>query len=114
MFYFYVSLFFTEFDFGLSTGTVVFEPGDLSQTIQIPITDDIILEDDESFSVTLVSMEQNVIVPSDRSNATVTIFDNDRELKFCTCIHSGTHENIGTPMGQKEVSVLERCPYFRG
>ena len=49
-------------------------------TVEVPILNDEILEDDELFTATLSSDRPNVIVDADRGNANVTIFDNDREL----------------------------------
>ena len=48
--------------------------------MEITITDDNILEPVERFSATLVSEALNVIVDEDRSNAVVTIFNDDSEF----------------------------------
>ena len=60
--------------------TVFFGPGETSKTVTVPIADDVTLEDDEIFTGTLMSDRLNVIVDPNRSNADVTIFDNDRKL----------------------------------
>ena len=47
--------------------------------VNVSITDDEVLEEDETFSATLTSDLPNVVVQADSSNAVVTIRDNDRE-----------------------------------
>ena len=42
-----------------------------------------------------------------------------RELSFLACMGRGCYDHsqislLWTPSGQNEVSVLERCPYWRG
>ena len=59
--------------------TVMFQPGDESVTLDVPILDDTILEEVELFSALLTSDAPNVIVEDDRASAGVSIFDNDSE-----------------------------------
>ena len=66
-------------DYDPITRTVVFGPGETTATVDVPITDDEILEDIETFSATLTSDLPNVVVQADNSNADITIGDNDRE-----------------------------------
>ena len=56
-----------------------FEPGETSVTVDVPIQDDAILEDTESFSATLMSQLPNVLVFENASNADIAILDNDRK-----------------------------------
>ena len=55
-------------------------------TFEVPITDDMILERDENFTLTIneATLPDNV-TRGDPGQATVTIVDNDRE---CKIIHS--------------------------
>ena len=62
--------------------TVFFGPEEMSVMVTVPILDDVILEDDEVFTATLMSDRPNVIVDPDRGNAAVTILDNDREFNW--------------------------------
>ena len=54
-----------------------FQPGESEQCTAINVTDDVILEDSETFSVQLNTTDQAVLFNS--SSATVTILDNDSE-----------------------------------
>ena len=76
-----------DVDYSPVIETVFFGPGETSKTVTVPVTDDDILEDDETFTATLMSDRPNVIVDTDSSNADVTIFDNDRKLsKPLNCV----------------------------
>ena len=59
---------------------VVFASGQTTATLDVPITNDMVLEEDEMFSATLMSQEPNVMVQDANSNADITIFDDDRKL----------------------------------
>ena len=54
-----------------------FQPGESEQCTAINVTDDVILEDSETFSVQLNTTDQAVLF--NFSSATVTILDNDSE-----------------------------------
>ena len=58
----------------------MFEAGVTSVVVNVMITDDATLEDDEIFTATIISKKHNVIVDDARSNTNITILDNDREL----------------------------------
>lgn len=55
--------------------SVVFEPGEREKSVAIPIIDDKVLEESESFSVELSALSTGVAVSD--SSATVIIEDND-------------------------------------
>ena len=57
--------------------TVEFQPGIVTQTVNVPIVDDMVLEGLEAFSATLIPNQPNVVVPDESSNADITIIDND-------------------------------------
>lgn len=62
-------------DFTTSSGTVVFIQGEQTKTIMIPIIDDVALEGDESFSITLSNPLNSEL--GSTSSTTVTIMDDD-------------------------------------
>ena len=61
---------------------MVFGPGETTQTVDIAIDDDAILEDTELFTASLVSDQSNVMVVANASNAEISILDNDRECNY--------------------------------
>lgn len=71
----------TAADFTTTPQTVVFPigsvPGQPPQCIDIPITDDVLVELLESFSVTATSTDPNVEFSPGGNQAVVTITDND-------------------------------------
>ena len=70
----------TETDYAATNVALIFRPGESSRALQVSVTDDDILEDDEVFYATLISNEHNIIVNEDRGNVSITIFDNDRKF----------------------------------
>ena len=58
--------------------TVTFGPDVTSASYSVPIVDDSIIEDTETFTATLSTTESNVSIGDD--TATVTILDDDGEL----------------------------------
>ena len=68
-----------EDDYSTTTRNVFFEAGETSVTVDVPIQDDMILEDTEFFSATLMSQLPNVLVFENASNADIAILDNDRK-----------------------------------
>ena len=67
---------FGGFDFSPVTGTVTFAPGERSKTILVPINDDTLVEDSETFRVTLSNPSPGAII-GNPPNAIVTIIDDD-------------------------------------
>ena len=67
-------------DYTPITMTVVFASGQTTATVDVPITNDMVLEEDEVFTATLMSQEPNVIIQDANSNADITIFDDDRKF----------------------------------
>ena len=59
---------------------VVFASGQTTTTVDVTITDDTVLEEDEIFTATLMSQEPNVIIQDANSNADISIFDDDRKF----------------------------------
>ena len=54
---------------------VTFEAGSTQTTVSVPITDDNVVENEETFTAVLSSSESDVTIGDD--TATVTIIDND-------------------------------------
>jgi len=68
-------------DFVTTTGTLVFTPTESSFEIQVPITDDTVIEPTENFTVVLSNVQSNLglgIVGPDTANTTIN--DNDAML----------------------------------
>jgi len=63
-------------DYTAVAGTLVFNPGDTQKTITVPILEDNLQENSETFSVNLSSPSSNATLGS-ASSAVVTIVDND-------------------------------------
>ena len=79
-------LFLTETsDYNRTEITVEFQPGNVTQTVNVPIVDDMVLEGLEAFSATLIPNQPNVVVPDESSNADITIIDDDAStISFST------------------------------
>ncbi|WP_088894367.1 DUF4347 domain-containing protein [Leptolyngbya ohadii] len=69
-------------DFTAATGTITFAPGQVSQTVTIPLIDDAVSEVNEAFTVTLSAATGAEL--SSRATSTVTILDNDAVLGSLT------------------------------
>ena len=62
-------------DYTAASGTLTFAPGDTAETISVPLTDDTLVEGDETFQVTLSAPQQATLADA---TATGTITDNDQ------------------------------------
>ncbi|MGI8819956.1 MAG: Calx-beta domain-containing protein [Chthoniobacterales bacterium] len=67
---------YAGFDFSAVSGTLIFGPNETSKTILIPINNDTISENPETFRVTLTDPSAGTIIGTP-SNAIVTIVDDD-------------------------------------
>ncbi|QDT43126.1 Calx-beta domain protein [Gimesia alba] len=70
-------------DYSSQTGYVILNPTMLSMSFTIPLIDDLIIEDDETFLVNLTSITTNgtnTVIGDDQ--AVVTILDNERPVKL--------------------------------
>ena len=63
-------------DYTTVSGTLTFEPGDLTKTISVPVSDDAVDEEDETFSVTL-TLAVHATLAAGGSRASGTIRDDD-------------------------------------
>ncbi|RMH77258.1 MAG: hypothetical protein D6680_05770 [Cyanobacteria bacterium J007] len=70
-------------DFSSSPLTVTFAPGQTEGTVEIPIVDDLAVEGNESFSLSL-ALDNSQTILGDRDTAEVTILDNDAAIAFAS------------------------------
>ena len=61
----------------LNTSFLTFEVGDTQECVPIQVVDDNLLEDTESFFVSIFSVSSVTTVPANRSSANVIISDNE-------------------------------------
>jgi hypothetical protein len=71
-------------DYTATAGTVTFAPGQITQTLAIPILNDPTVESNETFSVTLSNPTGAVLGSPETSTSTITILDNDLALGTLT------------------------------
>ena len=86
---------------------LTFQPGETELCIQITIIDDVILEDNETFSVGLITTDQAVIL--NPSSATVTILNNDSESGSISATKN--IEPIATKYSKASMKSLSRFGY---
>ena len=78
-----------ESDYLRNIGFVELLPEEHFREINVSIVDDAVLEDQEMFSVTLISFEPNVVVKEFSDRANVSIMDEDREyLNFVSTLET--------------------------
>ena len=73
----------TNSDYDPGPYTITFQPGRVNGLLSIPITDDIVLEGNEIFNLTVrvtSAMILSRVTTGDLSQVTVNILDNDRML----------------------------------
>ena len=68
-------------DYTFGPYTVMFPAGETTTTFNVPITDDMILDGNENFMLTINQTLPDGVTCGDPFEATVNIFDNDRKLK---------------------------------
>lgn len=87
---------FAGFDFSAINTTLVFQPGEFSKTVMVPIMDDFLTEPSETFRVTLSNPGVGTILGTP-SSAIVTILDDDQAnvVQFSPTDYS-VAENAGT------------------
>ncbi len=90
-------------DYAFSFGTLTFNPGEVSKTLAVLLTDDVLIEDNETFGVTL-SNPVNCFLGS-LNTAAVTILDNDTSHLIPNPI-----DNARFYVNQNYVDFLNRAP----
>ena len=63
--------------------SVTFPAGDTTVTFNVPVTDDMILEGNENFMLTINQTLPSGVTRGTPGEATVTIVDNDHKNKSC-------------------------------
>ena len=58
-------------DYGAVSGTLTFAPGELTKTISVPITDDLVYEGPETFKIQLTSPSVNALIADDTGIGTI-------------------------------------------
>ena len=67
-------------DFTAASGSVTFAPGETSMTVDVPITDDSVVESDEAFSLDLSNVQGDALIGS--GSAETAILDNEGSTTF--------------------------------
>jgi len=89
----------------MPSGTVVFEPGETTKTIQVKVQDDLTVESDETFVVNLHSTVNTAIA---QNNATGTILNNDFPRRTGGDIHVVTYDGLAYPFQNSGIFTLTR------
>lgn len=58
-------------DYGAVSGTLTFAPGELSKTISVPITDDLVYEGPETFTIQLATPSPNAVIADPQGLGTI-------------------------------------------
>ncbi len=86
-------------DYVLGNGTVTIPANFISTTIDIPITDDITVEGDETIVITLTNPGNAVLSGTEPIVHTLTLVDNDNaEIQFSTSSYVGTEAIPNVPV----------------
>jgi uncharacterized repeat protein (TIGR01451 family) len=64
-------------DYQSTSGTLTFDPGDTTKTIDVPVNGDLLVEPDESFTVTLSNQSVNAAISVTNGTGTGTILNDD-------------------------------------
>ena len=80
-------------DYSVLQNPLTFTPGvNVSCTTVVPIIDDTVLEDNQTFNVVLSTEDSKVLV--DPASATVTIIDNDGEIAYLLIYIETQYEEV--------------------
>ncbi|WP_220034759.1 beta strand repeat-containing protein [Psychrobacter fozii] len=64
-------------DYGASSGTLTFAPGEVTKTVTVAITDDTLFENSENYTIALSNASLNASIDSAQASVTTAITDND-------------------------------------
>jgi Concanavalin A-like lectin/glucanases superfamily/Regulator of chromosome condensation (RCC1) repeat/Calx-beta domain/Thrombospondin type 3 repeat len=81
-----------QLDYGRTSGTLIFHPGETTKTFLIPITDDDEIEADETVNLTLLNPAGGAVLGTPNS-AALTIHDNDPNVSFAVSRGSTEEKN---------------------
>lgn len=96
---------FAGFDFSPVNGTLIFAPGETTKVILVPINNDDLFENSETFRVTLSNPSPGAIVGTP-SSAIVTILDDDALTVNPTFQFSTSEVTTSNAVGTATVNVL--------
>lgn len=82
-------------DYTATNATLTFDPGQITKTINVPLSNDSSVEGDETFTVALTNITGTAAILGSYTNSTVTIKDNDSVFNVLTNAMSAA-ENVGT------------------
>jgi hypothetical protein len=82
-------------DYTATSGTLTFAPGELVKTINVPITDDQIVEGDETVNLALSNPTNGSSLVQGRDQSILTIVDDDSTFQFDAASYN-VDENAGT------------------
>jgi Ca2+-binding RTX toxin-like protein len=94
-------------DFGATSGTLTFLPGELTQTISVPIIGDTLQETSESFFVTL-SSPVNAVIVDNAGQGTIT--DNDVPTFTLTPGANVNASRLASSQGEVDIAVNPTNP----
>jgi uncharacterized repeat protein (TIGR01451 family) len=93
-------------DFVTTAGTLVFTNGEVMKQVIIPILDDTLVEDTETFTFQLVNPDTNSVVV-EPSVATISILDDDAGLRFSSPSYSVSEGGVSVTLTVERVGVLD-------
>ena len=103
----------SDSDYTETSGTLIFAPGESSQTITVPISGDTNAETDERFFVNLTNANGGVVITDDQG---VGIIENDDLLGDSTTVYRFFNPDVGvhfyTASEAERDNVLENLPQY--
>jgi len=76
-------------DYQSTSGTLTFDPGDTSKTIDVPVNGDLLVEPDETFTVTLSNQSPNAAISPTNGTGTGTIQNDDTAVVVVSQVYAG-------------------------
>ena len=97
-------------DYSVMSETVVIGAGQLTWTVSVPITDDLLIESIETFTLTVAAVDPSVVTVTD-GQAVGTIIDNDVDLVVgFSEARFGVSEAVGTAVITVELNAVAGFP----
>ena len=91
-------------DFTATSGTLIFSPGDIEQTITVPVSTDTLPEDDETFFVNLSNPTGNAVI---NDNQGVGLISNDDVTREGDPVFRLLNPNIGVHFYTTDVAEVD-------
>ncbi|MFN2576855.1 MAG: Calx-beta domain-containing protein [Pyrinomonadaceae bacterium] len=93
-------------DYQSTSGTLTFNPGDSSKTIDVPVNGDLLVEPDESFTLSLANASANASISSTNGAGTGAITNDDVPLLVISQIYGGGG-NTSSPLAVYKNDFIE-------